>query len=157
MDFEELYGAYAEDVYRYVFSLCGNSHIAEDVTSETFLKAIKAIGKFKGECSLRVWLCQIAKNTYYNLAKRNKVTAELTEELPDSESFEHRLMDKSQAMEIHRALHLLGDPYKEVFALRVFSGLSFAEIGAIFEKAENWARVTYHRAKNMLKEGFKND
>ena len=76
MGFEELYHAYADDVYRYILSLCGSSHVAEDVTSETFLKAIKAIDKFKGDCEVRVWLCQIAKNTYYTLANKNKFIAE---------------------------------------------------------------------------------
>lgn len=157
MDFEKLYIAHVDDVYRYVLSLCGNIHIAEDVTSETFLKAISAIGKFKGDCSIRVWLCQIAKNTYLNLAKRKRFITEMPDELPYDDGFEHRLLDKSQVMEIHRVLHLLGEPYKEVFSLRVFSELSFSEIGAIFGKPDGWARVTFHRAKNMLKEGIQND
>ena len=154
MDFEELYAAHMDDVYNYVLSLCGSSHIAEDVTSETFLKAMKAIDKFKGDCSMRVWLCQIAKNTYFNLAKRKRFTAEMPEDMPSNEQFEHRLADKSQALEIHRALHNLGEPYKEVFSLRVFSELSFSEIGAIFGKPDGWARVTFHRAKKQLKEGI---
>lgn len=157
MDFEELYNAHVDDVYNYVFSLCGSSHIAEDVTSETFLKAIKAINKFKGDCSMRVWLCQIAKNTYYNLAKRNKFTTEMPEEMSSGDSFEHKFINKAQALEIHHALHILGEPYKEVFSLRVFSELSFSDIGAIFSKPDGWARVTFHRAKKMLKEGIRND
>ena len=157
MDFEELYNAHFDDVYNYVFSLCGSSHIAEDITSETFLKAIKAINKFKGDCSMRVWLCQIAKNTYYNLAKRNKFVTEMPAELASGERLEHKFIDKAQALEIHRILHLLSEPYKEVFSLRVFSELSFAEIGALFGKPDNWARVTFHRAKTKLKEGLSDD
>ena len=157
MDFEQVYAAHVEDVYRYALSLCGNSHIAEDVTGETFLKAMKAADKFKGDCSVRVWLCQIAKHIYFNLAKRGRFTTQLPEELPSGDCFEHKLADKAQALELHRALHQLGEPYKEVFSLRVFSELSFSEIGALFGKPDGWARTTFHRAKLKLKEGIVND
>jgi len=157
VDFEELYGAYADDVYRYILSLCGSSHIAEDVTSETFLKAVKAINKFKGECEVRVWLCKIAKNTYFTMAKKNKFTTEMPDDLSGGDNFESKLIDKSHAFEVHKLLHGLGEPYKEVFSLRVFSELSFTEIGALFGKPDTWARVTFHRAKTKLKEGLNDD
>ncbi|MCL1853225.1 MAG: RNA polymerase sigma factor [Peptococcaceae bacterium] len=157
MDFEEIYSEYVHDVYRYILSLCGNSHIAEDVTSETFVKGIKAIDKFKGECSMRVWLCQIAKNTYYNYVKRKKPLSETPEEPPSSACFELNYIDKSDAYEIHKILHLLDEPYKEIFSLRVFSELSFSEIGELFGKSESWARVTFYRAKNKIREAIKND
>lgn len=157
MDFSELYNVYVDDVYRYMLSLCKNKHIAEDITSETFLKAIKSIDKFKGDCDIRVWLCQIAKNTYYNLAKRNKYVTEMPNNLQSKDEFELQLFDKSQSFEIHKILHLLGEPYKEVFSLRVFAELSFAEIGKLFEKSESWARVTFHRAKNKIREAVENE
>jgi RNA polymerase sigma-70 factor (ECF subfamily) len=157
MDFKELYTAHADDVYRYVLSLCGNSHIAEDVTSETFLKAIKSINNFKGDCSLRVWLCQIARNTYFNLSKRNKYAVEMSVEMLASENFELNLLDRTQAFEIHKTLRLLSEPYKEVFTLRVFAELTFAEIGELFNKSEGWSRVTFHRAKNKIMEAIEND
>ena len=157
MDFNELYNTHADDVYHYVLSLCGNPHIAEDVTSETFLKAIKAVNSFKGDCSVRVWLCQIAKNTYYNLSKRNKFVVEMPAEMAADDDFELKLFDKLQVFEIHKTLHFLAEPYKEVFSLRIFAELSFAEIGEIFSKSENWARVTFHRAKNKIREAIEND
>ena len=157
MNFDELYRAHADYVYYFILAQCGNTHIAEDITSETFLKAIKAIGKFKGNCDIRVWLCQIAKNTYYTLAKQKKFTAEMPEDLPEAERFELRLIDKTQAFAVHKVLHLLDEPYKEVFSLRLFSELSFAEIGELFGKTESWARVTFHRAKNKLKEAIEHD
>ena len=156
MDFNELYDAYADDVYRYVLSLCKNKHIAEDITGTTFLNAIKAADKFKGECNVKVWLCQIAKNTYYNMAKRNKLAAKIYAE-PPGDGLELRLLDKSQAFEIHKTLHLLGEPYKEVFSLRVFAELSFAEIGELFKKSESWARVSFHRAKNKIREAIEDE
>ena len=157
MDFEALYNAYSKDVYRYIFSLCGDEHTAKDITGETFYKAICAADKFKGDCSVRVWLCQIAKNTYFNLAKRNKFTTQLPDDLPSADSFETGIINREQVLEIHKVIHLLDEPYKEVFLLRVFSELSFAEISEIFGRSESWARVTFHRAKNRIKECVGND
>ena len=157
MDFDELYNESADYVYRYVLSLCRNNHIAEDITSETFLKAIKASDSFKGDCHVRVWLCQIAKNTYFNIAKQNKFIAEMPADIQSGEDLEFNLLDRTQAFEIHRALHHLDEPYKEVFSLRFFAELSFAEIGELFKKSESWARVTFYRAKNKIKEAIEND
>ena len=157
MDFEELYNLNSKYVYGYIFSLCKDEHIAKDIMSETFYKAICSAEKFKGDCSVRVWLCMIAKNLYLNLAKRSKFTTELPEDLQSDSDIEERLVNKTQALEIHKALHLLKDPYKEVFSLRLFSELSFSEIGEIFGRTESWARVTFYRAKNKIKEEIDND
>ena len=156
-EFEKVYTQYFQYVYRYIFSLCRNETVAEDVTSETFLKAIKAIDKFKGDCNIQVWLCQIAKNTYFSVLKKTKDEAHLDLEAEiESEvsGFTEKLLDKASALEIHRCLHDLEEPYKEVFSLRMFGELSFAEIAELFGKTENWARVTYHRSKLKLKEAL---
>jgi len=156
-DIEKIYAQYAKIVYHYVFSLCRNETTAEDVTSETFLKAIQAIDKFKGDCSVKVWLCQIAKNTYFSLVKKSKVEVPVdSEAVIESElsDFTDKLLDKASALEIHRCLRTLEEPYKEVFSLRTFGELSFSEIAELFNKTENWARVTYHRSKLKLKEAL---
>jgi len=157
VDFDELYNAFADDVYRYALSLCGNKHIAEDITSETFLKAIQASSSFKGECNVRIWLCQIAKNTYFNLAKQKKFITEMPADIQNADDWELHFLDRTQTLEIHKTLHLLGEPYKEVFSLRFFAELSFADIGILFKKSESWARVTFHRAKNKIREAIGND
>lgn len=157
MDFEEVYNRYSKDVFRYCLSLCGNHATADDITSETFLKAIRAGDTFEGKCSVKVWLCQIAKHTYYDYLRKHSKIAELTADMPSESDFEIELLDKAEALKIHKHLHQLDDPYKEVFSLRVFSELSFAEIGEIFEKTESWARVTFHRAKSKIKELCQND
>jgi len=154
---ETIYTQHFQSVYRYIFSLCRNETIAEDLTSETFIKAIKAIHKFKGDCSIKVWLCQIAKNTYFSLLKKTKPEASLDLDLEIESAatdFTERLLDKASAFEVHRALHGLEEPYKELFSLRMFGELSFVEIAELFGKTENWARVTYHRAKLKLKEAL---
>ena len=157
MDFEEVYNKYCKDVFRFCLSLCRDRAIADDLTSEAFLKAIKAGDRFDGKCSVKVWLCQIAKNTYYDYLRKHSKITEFPDDMPDESSFELKLLDRADALGIHKQLHLLCEPFKEVFSLRIFSELSFAEIGEVFGKTEGWARVTFHRAKLKIKEAQSND
>ena len=150
-EFEEVYRLYFRDVYRYCLALCRDEQIAEEVTQETFFKALKAIDKFDGKCKLYVWLCQIAKNTYLTMRSKKR-TEEPAADIPSGESLEERLLTKEAAFEIHRILHRLEEPYKEVFSLRTFGELPFRQIGELFGKTESWARVTYHRARLKIKE-----
>lgn len=128
--------------------------IAEEITQETFFKALKNIDKFDGKCKLYVWLCQIAKNTFFTYRKKEKYHEDLTEveNILVESTIEQCLLSKESVFNIHKELHSLDEPYKEVFMLRVFGDLSFSQIGSLFEKTESWARVTYHRAKMKLKE-----
>lgn len=153
-DFEEIYNKYFKDVYKFVFSLCQNEHVAEEITQETFFKALKNIDKYNEEGKFYIWLCQIAKNTYYTMYKKNKNTEEITEIISD-ENLLQKIIDKETAIDIHKKIHQLEDPYKEVFYLRTFCDLSFKEIGEIYNKQENWARVIYYRAKLKIKEELK--
>lgn len=153
-DFNEIYSFYFKDVYKYVLSISRDEMIAEEITQETFFKALKNIDKFDGKCKLYVWLCQIAKNTFFTYKKKEKYHIDLTEaeDIIADSTFEQSLLLKESVYKIHKELHSLGEPYKEVFMLRVFGDLSFSQIGNLFEKTESWARVTYHRAKIKLKE-----
>ncbi|WP_455716118.1 RNA polymerase sigma factor [Anaerosporobacter sp.] len=153
-EIEIIYKTYFNDVYLFVLSLCGNEHIAEDITAETFFKAMKSLNQFHGTCELRVWLCQIAKNCYYTSLRKNKRINEdiIPEEQASDIDIEKLLLKDETSMLIHETLHKLDEPYKEVFTLRVLGELSFKKIGNLFGKTENWACVTYHRAKNKIKE-----
>ena len=151
MDFREVYDLYFQDVYKYALSLCRDVHLAEEITQETFFKALKSIDSFKGQCRLYVWLCQIAKNTYFSYAGKNAREGE-EQEVSVGSSLEEQLLEKEEAFAIHRILHRLPEPYKEVFSLRVFGQLSFKQLGELFGKTESWARVTYHRARMKIKE-----
>ncbi len=147
---ETLYNTYFHDVFLYLKSLSHSDDIAQEITQETFFKAMKSLHTFKGDCDVRVWLCQIAKNTYYNFCRKNcTVPIDSTAETiaDTSVSLVESLEDAQQAMQIHHILHNMDDPYKEVFTLRVFGELSFRQIAEIFGKTESWARVTFHRAK----------
>ena len=157
MNIEELYRTYFDIVYRYIRSVSRDGSLAEEVTQETFFKALKKADQFRGDCDVRVWLCQIAKNTLYDHLKKQKKQLLGDEKLEKAESaggelLEEKLAQRSQAMEIHKVLHRLSEPYKEVFSLRTFGELTFREIGMLFGKSENWARVTYYRARVKIRE-----
>lgn len=157
MNIEELYRTYFDIVYRYIRSISQDGSLAEEVTQETFFKALEKIDQLRGDCDVRVWLCQIAKNTLYDHLKKQKKQLLGDEKLEKAESaggelLEEKLAQRSQAMEIHKVLHRLSEPYKEVFSLRVFGELSFGTISSLFGKSESWARVTYHRACKKIRE-----
>lgn len=155
-DFENMYSAYYDCVFQYVLFLCKDEQWSEEITQEAFFKALKSIDTFRGECKLSVWLCQIAKNAFFTDAKRRRRQADYPLELlPSDESIEQKISNKETSLQIHSMLHLLDDPYKEVFWMRTFGELSFKEIAALFEKTESWARVTYHRARMKIKEEVK--
>ncbi len=149
-DFGEIYNLYMKDVYKYVLAISRNPDVAEEITQETFFKALKGIDKFKGECKISVWLCQIAKNTYYSYCAKEKRRSEHIEDI--TFSIEDDMMNKEAVFGLHKKLHGLPEPYKEVFSLRIFGELSFAQIAELFGKTESWARVTYYRAKLKMED-----
>lgn len=139
-------------VYRFLLSLCGNPDLAEELTSETFYQAYLHIDRFRGDCKPETWLCQIAKNALYKEVRRAKRMVpwdQLGAVEPGGDMLE-KLFDKEQAMHIHRHLHHLSEPYKEVFMLRVLGELRFQEIADLFGKSESWAKVTFYRAKDKI-------
>ena len=160
MDLERMYDEYFTAVYRFVLSISRDHHVAEEVTQETFFKALKNIDDFRGESSLTVWLCQIAKNLCYDHMKKQKRITALSDETdigPAASGPEDGFFRKTQEKQIHKILHGLKEPYKEVFSLRSLGELRFSDIGELFGKSEGWARVTYHRARVMIKEELENE
>ncbi|WP_413363455.1 RNA polymerase sigma factor [Lysinibacillus sp. 3P01SB] len=156
-EFEDIYERYFKDVYAFVYSLSRNDKVAEEITQETFFKALKGIESFNGQCKLHVWLCQIAKNTYFTYLDKQKRFSD--EDIPEQEGvrIEELMTDKENVFRIHQALHRLEEPYKEVFTLRIFGELSFRQISQLFGKTESWARVTFHRAKQKLQTRLKEE
>ncbi len=162
-DFDEIYRLYFDDVYKYVLTLCRSSALAEEITQDSFFKALKSMDTYNGSCKIYVWLCQIAKNTYYSHYRKEKSTEknaevnhvdkEIEADL-DVNDIEQRLVNKDQAFVIHQVLHAMEEPYKEVFMLRTFGELSFSKIGQLFGKTEGWARIVFHRAKKKIKESI---
>lgn len=156
MEFEGIYRTYFKAVYLYVLRLSGDEHIAEEITSEAFFKAIRSVGGFRGECEIRVWLCQIAKNTYYSYLKKHKRVQSIEEaelqEMADPDALvDTQFGEREDACQIRRILEELPDPYRAVFRWRVLAELSFKEIGGLYHKTDNWACVTYHRSEKTRK------
>lgn len=155
-EFERIYQLYFKDVYYYILSLSRNEYIAEDITSETFLKAMKAIDNFRGDTKLSVWLCQIAKNEYFSYLRKNK-RIEFRKDLDnlmekeDINIFERDIISKDEFIRINSIIDSsLQEPYDEIFRLRFYRELSFKEIGKLFGKTDNWACVIYHRARKKI-------
>lgn len=154
-EFEKVYEMYFRDVYYFVLSLSRNPHIAEDITSETFLKAMKAIDKFRGDSSIKSWLFQIGKNEYFSFLRKNKnVNVVESLDIIDSNMLEKNMISKNQIELINSIIKALDEPYSEVFILRHYGEFSFKEIGNIFGKTDNWACVTYHRSRMKLQKGL---
>ena len=153
-DYQTIYTQYFGDVYKYLLTLCRDPVLAEEITQETFFKALKSLDSFRGQCRLYVWLCQIAKNCYYTYLRKEKHTTPL-EELPESvgsaDTPEELIGAREEARQIQAILHDLPEPYREVFMWRVYAELSYKQIGELFAKSDNWVCVTYHRARNMIK------
>jgi RNA polymerase sigma-70 factor (ECF subfamily) len=152
-DFEELYRDFYPEVCAYLVKLTHDPALSEELTQETFFKVFKNIDSYRGDCRFSVWACGIAKNAYRSYLKKHRRLTEFPEELADEgPSIEERLSDKELSLKVHALLHELNEPYREVFWQRVFGELSFAEIAKLHQKTESWARVTFHRAKKMIKE-----
>lgn len=155
---EKMYEAYYMRVYSYVVTISGSRDLAEEITQETFCRAMTKSASFRREADEVTWLCTIAKNLFYDEKRRQKKTGPIPEDIEaDGKSIEQITADRDSSFRVHLALHALEEPYREIFELRVFGELGFKDIGTIFGKTENWARVTYHRARLKLQERMKTD
>ena len=153
-EFESIYRTYFTDVELYLRAICKDESLAEELTEQVFFQAMKALPKFRGDCDIRTWLCAMAKNCYLSHLRKQKPLETIEDlQIPDPyQRLEEQILDRDQAMAIHRVLHDLPDPYKEVFSLRIFGQLSFGDIGSLFGRTANWACVTYHRARQKIKD-----
>ena len=153
---DEIYQKNAAMIYKYLCGLSHDTQMAEELTQETFFQAIKGIDKFRGDCKVSVWLCQIAKNLWYKeLEKRSRhKTVELDDTMPSGENIESKCLNRLEKVEVFRLIHNLDDVTREVVHLRLTGELQFSEIASIMGKTENWARVTYYRGKQKLMKGI---
>ncbi len=153
-DMEQIYEQYFEIVNKYLFCLTRNNDISEELTQETFYRAVKKIDTYKGECKMSVWLCQIAKNLWYDQCKKNKVISieEKLLEIQSNDIIEEKVISNDEKISLYRKMQKLDEKTREVIYLRITGELSFKEIGIILNQTENWARVTFYRGKNHLKE-----
>lgn len=156
-DIEKIYKEYFETVYKYLFCLTRNIDLSEELTQETFYRAVKKINTYKGECKISVWLCQIAKNSWYDYLKKNKKISKFNQEKDNIELIQEdniieKIISDEEKIILYKKIQKLDEKTREVIYLRVTGELTFKEIGTILNKTENWARVTFYRGKNKLKE-----
>jgi len=149
---EEIYKQYSNTVYKYLFCLTGKEDISEELTQETFAIAVKEIKKFKGECKVSVWLCQIAKHLWYKEVKKSKKHKDipienLTEEIEVIETTEDIVCKKEEKLKLFKDMQKLDNLSREVVYLRTIGNLNFIEIGEILGKTANWTRVTFYHAQ----------
>lgn len=159
---EEIYKEYSITVYKYLFCLTQNRDISEDLMQETFAIAVKDIKKFRGDCKLSVWLCQIAKHLWYKELKKKKKNAnvsfeEMNEDVLYDETPEEIICDKEEKLKLFKDMQKLDSKSKEVMYLRLIGDLSYEEIGEILGKTSNWSRVTFYRAKQKIREENNNE
>ncbi|MDR3052258.1 MAG: RNA polymerase sigma factor [Coriobacteriales bacterium] len=152
MDFEQLYNTYYMQVYSFVMTLSKSRDISEEITQRTFFKAMTSGKNYRGDSTEFTWLCAIAKNLFVDECRAQKRSCGLDAEGASDADIERAFLEKDSAFRIHQVLHDLEEPYKEVFQLRVFGELPFENIGRLFNKTENWARVTHHRARLKIQE-----
>ena len=155
---EEIYKEHSNTVYKYLFCLTGNEDLSEELTQETFAIAVKEIKKFKGNCKVSVWLCQIAKHLWYKELKKKKrnISIEEISDIQDSENLENLIINKEEKLKLFKDIQKLDEKSKELIYLRMVGNLDFTEIGEILGKTADWARVNFYRAKQKIREVNKN-
>lgn len=160
-DMEQIYKKYFEVVNKYLFCLTHNSDISEELTQETFCKAVEKIDTYKGNCKISVWLCEIAKNLWYNQYNKNKRFIDNDEKdllnIQDINRTEDNVISNEEKVSLYMKMQNLDEKTREVMYLRITGELSFKEIGTIMNKTESWARVTFYRGKNKIKEVDENE
>ena len=157
-DFEEIYNEYFKRVYAFLSKMCPDPFLCEEMTQETFYQAIRTVHKYDGSCSVSTWLCSIAKNQLAAYWRKHPQTEDVEETDLITGSAESEVMASIEKVELLKKLHECPEPMREILYLRIFGNLSFKEIGEVFGKSENWARVTFYRSKEKLrKEVLDND
>lgn len=155
MDIEKIYDEYFKDIFNFLLGLTSNHNLAEELTQESFFKAMKNLDSYKPDKNIKAWLFTIARNTLYSYYRKNKNISSshidgIDEAISGNIHFTKYIEDKDLALEIHKYLHSMDEPYREVFNLRVFGELSYKHIGNIFNKTDGWARVVFYRAKKEI-------
>lgn len=158
-DMSEIYQDHARTVYKFLLSQTHDPDLAEELTQETFYQAVRSIDRFDGGCKISVWLCQISKHLWYQHLRRNKREAPMPEEIPEvpAPSAEEGVLAQEGRLALLRLIHGMPPEPREVVYLRAFGGLSFREIGDVMGRTETWARVTFYRTKEKLRNGGADD
>ena len=158
-DVETLYRQYAPAVYKYLLCLTRDRALSEDLAADTFERALGGFERFRGDCSPSAWLCAIAKRLWYAELRRRKQLAVLPEDdqLVSEEDIEREYLHREDKLALYRVLRTLDEETREVFYLRLSGEMTFEEIGDILGRSAVWARLSYYRGKEKLKERMRRD
>ncbi|HEU4324455.1 MAG TPA: RNA polymerase sigma factor [Roseiflexaceae bacterium] len=157
---EELYRRYRAPVQRYLYQLCGSVELAEELTQETFIKALTGLLAFRGDCSVATWLFSIARNAYLNSLRRPDPAHVDTDEflgIPDSAAYTDpvRRYDASEQRDmISLALAQLPERQRSILLLRDAQDLSYAEIAAVLGMSLSAVKVNLFRARNAFRAAY---
>lgn len=156
---DEIYQKYSQKVYLFLLGKTGNENLAEELTQETFFQAVQSIRHFRGQSSILTWLCGIAQNLWLKELRDNKKheDIETAEAALYTRAVESELIVQWDNVDVLRKVHKLAEPMREVMYLRLAGNLSFAQVGEILGKSENWARVNFYRGKKKIAEEMKQD
>ena len=158
----ELFDHYYKDIYIYLYSLCHDASLSEDLTSEVFLEVVKSIATFRGESNIKTWLFSIARHKWYAYLrnKTHQIQTESIHDLYDSNfvGIPHSAFLNDLEQVIQSLLESESELTRKVFQMRL-EGYSYFEIAAKYNLSENSARVIFFRAKTKIKkylekEGF---
>ncbi len=164
--FETIYQRYQGRIYGFLFKLCGDEQLAEELTQETFYRAFVAFGKYKGNSTMFTWLAAIAKYTYFSYLKKERQSRDAIalEDMVDfymaqdhRDSAEDKILRREVTERVREVLQELPQKNLEVVALRIYAEMSFKQVAETMEISESSAKVLYFRAKNMLKERLQNE
>ena len=150
----KLYSLYQKELYLYLYSFCGDRHLAEDLLHETFLKALLALPD--GHTNMRAWLYMVARNLFYNQQKKrskeilSKEQNVVPEDCEKGDLLENILAEESRRM-LYRALQNLDLKKREIIQMQYFGGMSQKEIAAVLHITPENVRVLAYRAKKELK------
>ena len=151
---EDLYEQHAQLVYRYLFSLCRDADLAEELCQETFCQSLRQLGSFRGDCTPQVWLCAIAKRLWYKELERRRRDVRLEEGRLAGQAAPGAPAQETEQREgrlaLYRAMQQLDPDTREVIHLRLAGDFSFRDIGDILDRSEVWARVRFYRGKEEL-------
>ena len=148
---DQIYQQYAREVFGFLLSRTRDRDLSEELTQETFYQAIRSADRYDESCSVSTWLCAIAKNVLLTYRRKHPAAEELGETGEQGTSAEAQALGNLGRLDLISRVHALAEPGREVVYLRIFGDLSFAEIGRVLGRSENWARVTFYRAKEKLR------
>ena len=158
-DMSAIYQQHARTVYKFLLAQCHDPDLAEELTQETFYQAVRSADRFDGGCKVSVWLCQIAKHLWYQHLRKHRRVVPMPDQPPEAPvpSSEDGTLAQEGRLDLLRSIHGLPADAREAVYLRAFGGLSFLEIGDVLGKTETWARVTFYRSKEKLRNGGTGD